>query len=297
MLRSRIFRPLTLPGNFTAKCRLAALTCSSATVISAIPRWPPLIYLYVPDADATYQRALSLGATSVREPKTETWGDRVGGVKDTSGDTWWIATNKPAELRLPDGNSKRADDGRAAGLALYQIGVGHYFSRALALAAKLGVGRIFSKMVRVTIEDLAAATKTHPPSLNRVLRLLASIGVFEEREGGIFALTPMAELLRTGVPGSMRSSVQLFAGVGIQDSWKELEYCIQTGEPAFRRHSPDSDPFVQIAQNPEMAKSSTKRWQPSLRLPPPRSPLRTIFLHSVSWSTSVAAMARCWSEF
>jgi uncharacterized glyoxalase superfamily protein PhnB len=32
----------------------------------------------------------------VREPKTESWGDRVGGVKDTSGNTWWIATNKPA---------------------------------------------------------------------------------------------------------------------------------------------------------------------------------------------------------
>ncbi len=44
------------------------------------------------------------------------------------------------------------------------------------------------------------------------MRLLASVGVFEERENGTFALTPMGELLRTGVPGSMRSSVQLFAG-------------------------------------------------------------------------------------
>jgi uncharacterized glyoxalase superfamily protein PhnB len=60
------------------------------------PSMAAAIYLYVPDADATYQRALSLGATSVRELKTESWGDRVGGVKDTSGNTWWIATNKPA---------------------------------------------------------------------------------------------------------------------------------------------------------------------------------------------------------
>ena len=71
-------------------------------------------------------------------------------------------------------------------------------------------------------------------SLARVMRLLASIGIFEERSGGIFALTPMGELLRSDVPGSMRSMVQLFAGVAIQDSWKELEYCVQTGEPAFR---------------------------------------------------------------
>jgi PhnB protein len=52
------------------------------------------IYLYVPDVDATYKRAISLGAKAIREPSNMTWGDRVGGVKDTSGNTWWIATNK-----------------------------------------------------------------------------------------------------------------------------------------------------------------------------------------------------------
>jgi PhnB protein len=52
------------------------------------------IYLYVPDVDATYKRAIGLGAKAIREPSDMTWGDRVGGVKDTSGNTWWIATNK-----------------------------------------------------------------------------------------------------------------------------------------------------------------------------------------------------------
>lgn len=52
------------------------------------------IYIYVPDVDATYKRAVSLGAKAIREPADMTWGDRVGGVKDTSGNTWWIATNK-----------------------------------------------------------------------------------------------------------------------------------------------------------------------------------------------------------
>jgi hypothetical protein len=139
------------------------------------------------------------------------------------------------------------------GLALYRIGVGHYFSRALALAAKLGIADLMKDGPRHH-EDLAKATKTDASSLNRVMRLLASVGVFEEREGGIFALTPLGELLRTGVPGSMRSSVQLFAGVGIQDSWKELEYCVQTGEPAFRRNSPDADAFAFIRNDPEAAR-------------------------------------------
>lgn len=138
-------------------------------------------------------------------------------------------------------------------LALYQMAIGHYFSRALALAAKLGIADLLKDGPR-HYSELANATGTNPPSLNRVMRLLASAGVFVEQEGGNFALTPLGEYLRTGVPGSMRSSVLLFAGVGIQDNWKELEYCVQTGEPAFRRNSPHADPFAAIAQNPEQAK-------------------------------------------
>ena len=62
----------------------------------ADPSMSAAIWIYVPDVDATYQRALKLGAKSVREPRNERWGDRVGGIKDTSGNTWWIATNKGA---------------------------------------------------------------------------------------------------------------------------------------------------------------------------------------------------------
>ena len=137
-------------------------------------------------------------------------------------------------------------------LLLYQMGIGHYVSRALALAAKLGVADLLADGPR-HYDELATATNTHAPSLNRVLSLLASVGVFAEQENGHFALTPLSELLRAGVPGSMRAAVLLFAGVGIQDSWKELEYCVRTGQPAFRRHSPDADAFSQIAQDPEQA--------------------------------------------
>src|ERR1700683_276243 len=63
----------------------------------ADPSMAAAIYIYVADVDRTYKRALGLGAKSVREPSDQTWGDRVGGVKDTSGNTWWIATHKPAK--------------------------------------------------------------------------------------------------------------------------------------------------------------------------------------------------------
>jgi SAM-dependent methyltransferase len=128
---------------------------------------------------------------------------------------------------------------------LYQLGVGHYVSRALHLAAKLGIADLLKDGPRPA-GALAEATATHAPSLNRVLRLLASVGVFAEEEDGRFALTPLSELLRAGVPGSMRAAVMLFSGIGIQDSWRELEYCVRTGQPAFRRTSPDGDAFSQM---------------------------------------------------
>jgi hypothetical protein len=151
-----------------------------------------------------------------------------------------------------DGAPRPESRGLPPGLALYQMAVGHYVSRALALAAKLRLADLLAKGPR-DHRELAEATETHAPSLNRVLRLLASVGVFEERDAGFFALKPLGEMLRSDVPGSMRVSVMLFGGVGIQDSWKELEYCVRTGEPAFRRTSPDADPFAQMAQDPESA--------------------------------------------
>ena len=128
------------------------------------------------------------------------------------------------------------------GMVLYQMAIGHYLSRALALAARLGIADLLAAGPRPAAE-LAANTDTDAAALRRVLRLLTSVGVFTEDTGGSFALTPLGELLRSDVPGSSRASVLLFAGVGIQDSWKELEYCVRTGQPAFRKHSPDADAF------------------------------------------------------
>jgi len=63
---------------------------------------PTVLYLYVDDTDATYQRALEAGATSLMEPADQFYGDRNAGVEDPTGNHWWIATHKedvpPAEL-------------------------------------------------------------------------------------------------------------------------------------------------------------------------------------------------------
>jgi PhnB protein len=57
--------------------------------------WPPVpasVHVYVTDVDATYQRALAAGATSVQEPVKKDDADRRSGVRDAGGTTWWIAT-------------------------------------------------------------------------------------------------------------------------------------------------------------------------------------------------------------
>jgi uncharacterized glyoxalase superfamily protein PhnB len=72
--------------------------------------WKPMptaLYLYVADADAMYKRALAAGGTSVMEPVTQFYGDRHGGVRDPSGNLWWIATH--VEDVSPEELKKRAE--------------------------------------------------------------------------------------------------------------------------------------------------------------------------------------------
>ena len=62
-----------------------------------------MLYVYVPNVDATYQKALKAGATSMMEPADQFYGDRSGGVKDPAGNTWFFGTHiedvAPAELK------------------------------------------------------------------------------------------------------------------------------------------------------------------------------------------------------
>ena len=72
----------------------------------AFGEWKPLpcvLHLYVPDTDAVHASAIRAGATSLREPANQFYGDRSGGVLDAEGNQWWIATHvedvAPDEMR------------------------------------------------------------------------------------------------------------------------------------------------------------------------------------------------------
>ena len=68
---------------------------------------PSSLYLYVPNVDSVYQRAVKAGGKTIMEPMDMFYGDRSGGVKDPSGNSWMIATHK--EDVAPKDLAKRAE--------------------------------------------------------------------------------------------------------------------------------------------------------------------------------------------
>ena len=87
-----------------------------------------------------------------------------------------------------------------------------------------------------TATELAVPTGAHAPALYRLLRTLASIGIFSEDEAHRFALTALSEPLRSNVPGSVRTSILSFTGDLFIVPWSSIHYSVQTGQPSFDKH-------------------------------------------------------------
>ena len=137
---------------------------------------------------------------------------------------------------------------------MVQLLTGFQVAQALYVAAKLNVATELLGGPR-SIDDLASATGSHPPSLARLLRTLASLGVFAETNSGEFELTPLAATLAAGTPGSMRD---------LALTWMETHYApfgdllttVRSGENAATRHY--GQPFFQwLSTNPQQAATFT----------------------------------------
>ena len=68
---------------------------------------PGMLHVYLEDVDDAYRRALAAGATSLREPTDEFYGDRAAGVQDAFGNQWWMATH--VEDVSPEEMQRRAE--------------------------------------------------------------------------------------------------------------------------------------------------------------------------------------------
>lgn len=87
-----------------------------------------------------------------------------------------------------------------------------------------------------TAEELASVTSANAPALFRLLRTLAGLGIFAEDESRLFSMTPLAEPLRSNVPGSVRTSILSVSGDLFILPWSKLLYSVQTGKPSFDKH-------------------------------------------------------------
>jgi hypothetical protein len=128
---------------------------------------------------------------------------------------------------------------------------GYWISQAIYAAAKFGIADELKDGPR-SVEELAEATSTNVDALYRLLRALASKGIFAEGDSRLFSLTPLAEPLRSDVPGSKRA-LALMSGDEQFRAWAEIDYSIQTGKIAFERVF--SKPiFDYLGENPDKAK-------------------------------------------
>ncbi len=116
---------------------------------------------------------------------------------------------------------------------LTQIVLSAALSRAVCTIAELGIADQIQTGSAQSVESLARATGTHERSLYRLLRLLASHGIFEEKANREFDHTPLSHCLRSDAEGSFREAGRMlhrmFAG------WDGLHHSALTGEPGFNK--------------------------------------------------------------
>jgi len=110
--------------------------------------------------------------------------------------------------------------------------VGHWLTRLIYIAAELRLADLLKAGPR-TVEALAEEAGVLAPGLYRVLRALASVGVFAETTSRRFRLTQLAATLQTGVPGSMRAMALVENTRFVSDAWLHLLQGVKTGESPF----------------------------------------------------------------
>lgn len=132
---------------------------------------------------------------------------------------------------------------------VFQLATGYVISTALQLAVQVGVADHLAAGPR-TAQQLAAATGTNEDALYRVLRALASVGVFDEVEPRRFALTPAADILRKDAPRSIHDVVLFIADPLHMRVYADAIESLRTGKPAAEK-TLGKPLFEWFAEHPE----------------------------------------------
>ena len=140
---------------------------------------------------------------------------------------------------------------RAAAATMLRMIWGIHSSRAVYVAAKLGIADLLADGP-VSTGELALATRTHEPSLYRVLRLLAALNVFDEVEPRSFGLTALGDRLRSDAPAGMRSWAVFLEAIGGVRPFEHILDTVRTGTPGLDTAF-GTGIFEYLAQHPDHA--------------------------------------------
>lgn len=127
----------------------------------------------------------------------------------------------------------------------------NWTTQAVYVAAKLGISDLIHERGPLTAGELAESTGVLAEPLFRVLRALASLNVYRQREDSKFELTPLAEQLRKDVPGSQHA-IAIMMGEEHYHAWGELLYSVRTGKTAFDKIY-GKPIFEWLGEHPEQA--------------------------------------------
>jgi hypothetical protein len=150
------------------------------------------------------------------------------------------AAKKPAKKAEKKKTSAKAlPHGAPGGLPpdaqMMQLLGGHWVARTVQVLAQIGIADRMKGGPKSAAE-LAEATGTHAPSLERLMRAAAMFGVFTVA-GGKYALTPVGDTLRSDTPNSIKNFASFFAEPWYWEVWCEFGHTVKTGQPAFgKRH-------------------------------------------------------------
>jgi hypothetical protein len=132
---------------------------------------------------------------------------------------------------------------------LIQIMLGSLATQAVYVAATLGIADLLVDGPK-SVDELARSRNADPASLYRVLRALASIGIFAEQDDRVFALTPTAQPLRSDAPNSLRDVVMFWGADWHWEVRGKLLYSVRTGKSAWSQVHGE-DVFSYFENNPE----------------------------------------------
>jgi hypothetical protein len=153
-------------------------------------------------------------------------------------------------MQTSDNNAKTVGaGGPPPAVTLMQMFLAPLLQRSICVVARLKIADMLASGSK-PVSALAKQTQTNEDALYRVLRLLATAGIFSEKENQEFSLTPLASLLRSDLPDSLYHYAIMMGEDWLWEDWGQLMYCVKTGSTAQEKvHGMDSFQF--FAKNKE----------------------------------------------